>query len=163
MFVITFFRDILDGFVYIIYLAVCILAIFYVLGIVGDRKRLAIAEKLKAKKKYDIESGKEAAIAALESKQVLDVMEDEKTFGDAVATSNVAVLNNAQATPTINQAEDVTKKEEVPAVMILNSSDINSTTQQSSDATASATSTTSTADTTISPTVINNDSIQINS
>lgn len=162
MFVITFFRDILDGFVYIIYLAVCILAIFYVLGIVGDRKRLAIAEKLKAKKKYDIESGKEAAIAALESKQVLDVMEDEKPLSAAVATTD-ATLNNTQTNPVSNQTEDLTKKEEVPTIMILNSSDMNSTTQQSSDATASATSTTSTADTTISPTVINNDSIQINS
>lgn len=159
MFVITFFRDVLDGFIYFIYLAVCILAIFYVLGIVGDRKRFAIAEKLKAKKKYDIESGKEAAIAALESKQVLDVMEEEKPLGDAVATSNAAVLNNAQANPTINQAEDVTKKEEVPAVMILNSSDINSASSQSNDVATPNVSVTPT----VSPTVINSDSVQINS
>lgn len=77
MIIVEFFRDILSGPVYYIYLIVCILAIFALLGVVGDRKRAAIEEKLKEKKKYDIESGKEAEIAALESKQVLDVLTEE--------------------------------------------------------------------------------------
>lgn len=78
MFIIEFFRDTISGPLYFIYLIICLIIFFALLGVVGDRKRYEIEEKLKAKKKYDIESGKEAEIAALESKQVLDVLTEEK-------------------------------------------------------------------------------------
>ena len=73
MVLVEFFRDFLDGIFYFLYLIICIFAFFYVLGIVADRKREMIEEKLREKKQYDITSGKEAAIAALETKQVLSV------------------------------------------------------------------------------------------
>jgi len=85
--IVEFFRDILDGIWYWLYLLFCIIAFFYVLGIVADNKREKINKKLKEKKSYDIESGKEAAIAALESKQVLAVSEEvkEKTEEESVS------------------------------------------------------------------------------
>ena len=62
----VFFRDVLSGWVYWLYLAFCIFLIFFILGFVADGKRMRINNKLKEKKKYDIESGREAAIAAME-------------------------------------------------------------------------------------------------
>lgn len=109
MFIIEFFRDVLDGIWYLLYLILCIMAFFYVLGYVADRKRDAINKKLKEKKTYDIESGREAAIAAMETKQVLDV-------DDSIGTSE----NGTTATVNTN---DAAKKEEVPQVMVLNSSE----------------------------------------
>ena len=76
-FLIVIFRDWFSGFFYYLYVALCIFAIFYVYGFVAKRKRNAIVNKLKEKKTYDIASGKEAAIAAMETKQVLSVEEDE--------------------------------------------------------------------------------------
>lgn len=77
MIIVEFFRDVFDGIWYFPYLLLCIFLFFYVLGIVADNKREKINKKLKEKKTYDIESGREAAIAALESKQVLAVNEEE--------------------------------------------------------------------------------------
>lgn len=114
MIVLELFRDVFDGVFYWLYLVVCIFAFFYVLGIVGDNKREKINKKLKEKKTYDIESGREAAIAAMETKQVLTV--DEA----AAAEMPIGAMANGN-----NSIEEMKKdgKEEVPAVMVLNSSD----------------------------------------
>ena len=105
-------------------MVICIFAIFYVFGIVANRKRKAINNKLKEKKTYDIESGREAAIAAMESKQVLDVAEDEQDLAQLNDNPN-ATLNAAVNNGIANQNEDPLgiKKEEVPSVMVLNSTD----------------------------------------
>lgn len=114
MFILEFFRDTLSGFVYFIYLAVCIFALFYLMGLVADRKRKAINEKLKQKKKYDIESGREAAIAAMETKQILDVQEEDK--------NNANSQNLVIGSPT-DDANLATQKEKIPDVMVFDSTD----------------------------------------
>ena len=115
---IVFFRDVLSGPMYFLYAFVCIFAIFYVFGIAADRKRKAIEEKLREKKKYDIISGREAQIAAMESKQVLDVEDESGESGtdNQNATMNAA-LNSMSNMPDATKAQ----KDEVPNVMVLNS------------------------------------------
>ena len=114
MFILEFFRDVFDGFWYFVYLFACILAFFYVLGILADNKRAIINKKLKEKKTYDIESGREAAIAAMETKQVLSV-------GDEDIENGGGSLNDlAQGNAQVNELKKE-EKEEVPAVMVLNS------------------------------------------
>lgn len=128
---IIFFRDILDGFLYFVYVFVCIFAIFYVFGISADRKRKAIEDKLKEKKKYDIMSGREAAIAALESKQVLDVEDDPPTSGAGNENENATLNAALNSMPNTSDAAFAAsaKKEEVPSVMVLNSSGSESSNQ----------------------------------
>ena len=111
MVILEFFRDFLSGINYWIYLAICVFLFFYILGIVSDRKRLAISDKLKEKKSYDIKSGREAAIAAMETKQVLDV---DKTNGNGTVPV-------ASTQPVISEVTTPEAKEEVPQVMVLNS------------------------------------------
>ena len=107
------FRDVLDGIWYWLYLFLCMFAFFYFLGIVADNKREKINKKLKEKKTYDIESGREAEIAAMETKQVLAVENDGGIGGMADAASADSGSEIADlAAP---------KKEEVPSVMVLNS------------------------------------------
>lgn len=108
-FIIVFFRDTLSGVWYFLYLALCIFIIFYLLGVIGDRKRLAISVKLKEKKKYDIESGREAAIAAKQTKQIIGVLEEEEI---------------KQAVPNPNEEVNVQENQEEPAVMVLNSDSV---------------------------------------
>ncbi len=126
----VFFRDVLSGWVYWLYLAFCIFLIFFILGFVADGKRMRINNKLKEKKKYDIESGREAAIAAMESKQVLDVDSDE----DPLANQNPnATLNAAINSAAQNNNSDIASlskpNEEVPSVMVLNSDPVANTQQ----------------------------------
>ena len=129
MFILEFFRDTLSGLLYILYLIICIIAFFYFLGIVADRKREAINKKLKEKKTYDIESGKEAAIAAMESKQVLDVNNDvnsDDQLGGGTQNQNATLnsaLNSMSNMPDAREAQ----KDDSPNVMILNSADVNNT------------------------------------
>jgi len=92
MIIVAFFRDVLDGFIYWIYVLVCIFLQFSLYGIIADRKRKLIQDELLKKKERDIESGKEAAKAAMEDKQILDVMED---------------------------VEEEPKKEEAPSVLVI--------------------------------------------
>ena len=124
MIVVEFFRDVLDGIWYWLYLLVCIILFFYVLGIVADNKREKINKKLKEKKSYDIESGKEAAIAAMETKQVLAVNEENKaveTTPEPTAVSSTPpvvkeepiVINSTQETPNVVQSVE---PEVVPVV-----------------------------------------------
>lgn len=101
--IIVFFRDAISGWWYFLYIILCIFAIFAIYGKVADRKRRAIEEKLKEKKRWSIESGEEARIASLESKQVLDIMEDAKP----------------DEPPTIEEEKDLTKKDEVPSVLVI--------------------------------------------
>ena len=132
--IVVFFRDVLDGIWYYLYLLVGIIAIFYLVGIVADRRREAIAKKLKEKKKYDIESGREAEIAARETKQVLDVDDNNDTImNQGYSNPSQGVNQNVNATinaavnamPNTNDAALAKKEEEnVPTVMVLNSSDI---------------------------------------
>lgn len=103
-FLITLFRDKISGFWYILYILLCLLFMFALLGVVGDRKRRLIEGELKEKKRKDIESGKEAKIAAMESKQVLDVMQEEKK-------ENVA--------PNANDTSELANKEETPSILVI--------------------------------------------
>lgn len=105
-FVISFFRDTISGFWYFIYIILCIFFIFVLLGIVGDRKRAVIADKLKEKKARDIASGKEARIAAMESKQILDVMSD-----DSASVNGTSNLNNSNV--------ESSKEDKAPAVLVI--------------------------------------------
>ena len=115
MIVVEFFRDVLDGIWYYLYLFACIIAFFYVLGIVGDNKREKINKKLKEKKTYDIESGREAQIAAMETKQVLAVDDDiPGANGDMPLAA--AANGNANVTELKQEGE-----EKPPEVMVLNS------------------------------------------
>jgi len=95
MIVVTFFRDILSGPLYFLYVLICVFLQFALYGIVADRKRKLIQQGLQEKKARDIESGKEAEKAAMADKQILDVMEDEE------------------------EEEDLTKKEEAPSVLVI--------------------------------------------
>ena len=105
-FVISFFRDTISGFWYFLYIILCIFFIFVLLGIVGDRKRVVIAKKLKEKKAQDIASGKEARIAAMESKQILDVMSD-----DSASVNGTSNLNNSNV--------ESSKEDKAPAVLVI--------------------------------------------
>lgn len=114
-FIISFFRDDVTGFWYVLYILMCIFFIFVLLGIVGDRKRAVIAEKMKEKRKRDIASGEVARIAALESKQILSVLEEEKKD-----------LNNTGSDNAVANTDDLSTKEEVPAVLTIDSTGANS-------------------------------------
>ena len=111
-FVISFFRDTISGFWYFLYIILCIFFIFVLLGIVGDRKRAVIADKLKEKKARDIASGKEARIAAMESKQILDVMSDDST-----SSNNVSSLDNSNV--------ESSKEDKVPSVLVIDETNKN--------------------------------------
>lgn len=111
---IEFFRDTLSGIVYVLYLIFCIIAFFYTLGIVGDRKRKMIEVKLKEKKAYDIASGKEAAIAAMETKQVLDIDEADSQLASPEVNAAIGI--------TVNNGQNGQQtQEEVPQVMVFDS------------------------------------------
>ena len=112
--IIEFFRDTLSGIVYVLYLIFCIIAFFYTLGIVGDRKRKMIEVKLKEKKAYDIASGKEAAIAAMETKQVLDIDEADSQLASPEVNAAIGI--------TVNNGQNGQQpQEEVPQVMVFDS------------------------------------------
>lgn len=127
-FLMEFFRDVLSGIWYYLYLIFCIILFFYVLGIVADRKRLEISKKLKEKKTYDIESGKEAQIAAMESKQVLSTGLNEEKNEEVKKQEEPVVIssepsNNVQVqqTPTVVQTQSVINNGNVsPQVSVQN-------------------------------------------
>lgn len=126
----VFFRDILSGWVYWLYLAFCIFLIFFILGFVADGKRMRINSKLKEKKKYDIESGREAAIAAMESKQVLDVDSGENPLANQNPNATLnAAINSAVQNNNSDIASLSKTNEEVPSVMVLNSDPVANTQQ----------------------------------
>ncbi len=111
---IEFFRDTLSGIVYVLYLIFCIIAFFYTLGVLGDRKRKMIEVKLKEKKAYDIASGKEAAIAAMETKQVLDIDEADSQMASPEVNAAIGIGTN-------NGQSGQQTQEEVPQVMVFDS------------------------------------------
>ena len=96
MIIVQFFRDIIDGPIYIIYVIVLVFLQLSLFGIIADRKRKLIQDGLQAKKARDIESGVEAEKAAMADKQILDVMDDDEP-----------------------EEEDLTKKEEAPSVLVI--------------------------------------------
>ena len=110
---IEFFRDTLSGIVYVLYLIFCVIAFFYTLGVVGDRKRKMIEEKLKQKKAYDISSGREAAIAAMETKQVLDIDEADSQLASPEVNAAIGITTDGQ--------NGQQTQEEVPQVMVFDS------------------------------------------
>lgn len=118
--VISFFRDTISGIWYALYILLCILIIFVILGVVGDRKRAIISEKLKEKRRRDIESGKASQIAARESKQILDVMSDEELKGE-----NNSAPSEGSNSPL--STENLAKKDEAPSVLVLGSDSSSST------------------------------------
>lgn len=122
-FFISFFRDVIDGWMYFVYIFVCIFFVFVAIGMYGDKKREAIQQRLKEKKARDIASGKEARIAALESKQVLDVMEGD---ADQPVTSVPVENNNA------NDTAELSKKEEAPSVLVIGDNGSSNTTKPES-------------------------------
>ena len=91
--IVAFFRDVIDGPIYVIYVVICVILQFSLFGIIGDRKRKLIQQKLLEKKQRDIESGLEAEKAAMADKQILDVMDDDE--------------------------EEEKKEEEVPSVLVI--------------------------------------------
>lgn len=130
MFILEFFRDFLSGIIYWLYVLLCIFAFFYVLGIVADRKRLAISKKLKEKKTYDIESGREAEIAAMETKQVLDVDDTLPVASQAPVENQTLGQQAMLQNQMVNPVPEINKQEEVPQVMVLNSTDGQTTQKQ---------------------------------
>lgn len=141
---IVFFRDIIKGPIYYLYLILGFIIVFYSLGIIADRRRAAIAKKLKEKKTYDIESGREAAIAAMETKQVLDVDENnDKILNQANDNNSVNENTNAIINATVNSMANTNdavlskNEEKAPTVMVLNSSDIENTTNVEKNAVVS--------------------------
>ena len=129
MFILDFFRDFFSGIMYWLYVSLCIFVFFYVLGIVADRKRLAIAIKLKEKKTYDIESGREAQIAAMESKQVLDVDDTLPAVAQTPVQNQTLGQQSMLQNQMVNPVPMINKQEEVPH-MVLNSNDAQTTQKQ---------------------------------
>ena len=108
-YIITFFRDTISGFWYFVYIIVCIFFIFVLLGIVGDRKRAVIEENLKKKKAMDIASGKEAKIAAMETKQILNVMTDSTNNLQNNTLADSKQENDNNSVLVVNEENDSNK------------------------------------------------------
>ncbi len=96
MFIVSFFRDFLNGWIYVLYVIICIFLQFSLFGIVADRKRKVIENGLLDKKQRDIESGVEAEKAAMADKQILDVMDEDE-----------------------EETEEENSEEEVPQVLVI--------------------------------------------
>ncbi len=105
MIIVSFFRDFLNGWIYVVYVIICVIMQLALFGIVADRKRKVIENGLLDKKKRDIESGVEAERAALADKQILDVYDEngEKVVEEAPS----------------EEESDPTKQEEVPQVLVI--------------------------------------------
>ena len=98
MIIVSFFRDFLNGWIYVVYVIICVFLQFALFGIVADRKRRVIEEGLLDKKQRDIESGKEAEKAAMADKQILDVYDEDEPK---------------------EEEKDLTKDDEVPQVLVI--------------------------------------------
>ena len=105
MIIISFFRDFLNGWIYVLYVIICIIMQLALFGIVADRKRKVIENGLLDKKKRDIESGLEAEKAAMADKQILDVYDEngEKVVDEAPS----------------EEEETPAKEDEVPQVLVI--------------------------------------------
>lgn len=126
IFMIEFFRDSVSGFWYILYVLACIFFMFVLLGVVADRKRERIAVRLKAKRQEDIASGKVARLAAMETKENLDIMSTmvPETNDTApivnVIPSTAPVQNvNQQLTNSAPQMNSNEQKEDTPSVLVI--------------------------------------------
>lgn len=116
---------------------------FVLVGVVGDRKRAVIEANLKKKKAEDIASGKEAMIAARQSKQILDVMSDAEIAANATsydATGSNSDNTNDNVNPNANPLNNVVPiinentakdEEKAPSVLVIdangNSSEVKNT------------------------------------
>ena len=74
--VIFFFRDTLSGWLYFLYVVVCLVLIFSMLGKVAEKSRSLAIEKLKAEKRRQLESGEAALKASMEGKQIINVLSE---------------------------------------------------------------------------------------
>lgn len=126
IFMIEFFRDSVTGFWYFLYMLACIFFMFVLLGVVADRKRERIAVRLKAKRQEDIASGKVARLAAMETKENLDIMStmgpetNDKTPAVSVIPSTVPVQNvNQQIESPTSLTNSNEQKEDVPSVLVI--------------------------------------------
>lgn len=96
--VILFFKETLSGWRYILYVMFCIVMILAAVGKIGDRKRSELRKQMKIKKEYDLLTGRAAAQAALEGKQVISYSFDNdeekaKETQDASQPINNSVVN----------------------------------------------------------------------
>lgn len=126
IFMIEFFRDSVTGFWYFLYMLACIFFMFVLLGVVADRKRERIAVRLKAKRQEDIASGKVARLAAMETKENLDIMStmgpetNDTTPVVSVIPSTVPVQNvNQQIESPTSLTNSNEQKEDVPSVLVI--------------------------------------------
>ena len=111
---IFFFRDFLSGWVYVIYVLICVFLQFSLFGIVADRKRKVIEEGLQAKRKRDIESGELEAKAALADKQILDVYDENEKQNNQDNPENQENKDKVE-----NDSVEQTEQEEAPQVLII--------------------------------------------
>lgn len=120
--IILFFKETLSGWRYFLWVIFCAIMILAGVGKIGDRKRLEMREQMKAKKQYDLLSGRAAAQASLEGKQVISYsFSEEKPKDDSVSqgeneTPGVLEINNS----VVNIDE---KKDDVPDVLVLGDSE----------------------------------------
>ena len=126
IFMIEFFRDSVTGFWYFLYMLACIFFMFALLGVVADRKRERIAVRLKAKRQEDIASGKVARLAAMETKENLDIMStmgpetNDTTPAVSVIPSTAPVQNfNQQIESPTSLTNSNEQKEDVPSVLVI--------------------------------------------
>ena len=89
----------ISGIWYVLYVIVLVFIQLSLFGIVADRKRKLIQKELMEKRERDIESGEEAAKAAMADKQILDVMDDDDE--------------------EVSSTEEEPKKEEAPKVLVI--------------------------------------------
>ena len=76
---ISFFRDVLDGWIYFINFIVNSFIILVLVGIMGDKKKAEIQKELREKREYELLTGISAKKAAMEGKQIISVAEDSAT------------------------------------------------------------------------------------
>lgn len=120
--IIIFFKETLSGIWLVLYVIVCLIMILAGIGKIGDRKRLEMREQMKAKKQYDLLSGRAAAQASLEGKQVISYSfseekpKDDPLVQDSKETPGVLEINNS----VVNIDE---KKDDVPDVLVLGDSE----------------------------------------
>jgi DNA polymerase II small subunit/DNA polymerase delta subunit B len=115
MIIISFFRDFLNGWIYVLYVIICVIAQLALFGIIADRKRKVIEEGLLEKRQRDIESGAEAEKAALADKQVLDIYDE---FGNKIDENGNIIEKNPNAEDD-EEEDDTDDGEEVPQVLVI--------------------------------------------
>jgi len=76
--IISFFRDVLSGWLYFLNFVINMIVILACVGVMGDRKKAETQKAIREKKQYELVTGISAKKAALEGKQIISVQEEEK-------------------------------------------------------------------------------------